>query len=232
MNNTQETLVIRPSWSNKKRKRYILIAILALILLTTSTYFFGYFKGLKDVEGNALWIADLQKNVSELRKSEKELQNKVARLKTNDSVQKTAYKELEKTYEQVDQKNEFLNRRINFYRSMVSPKDGISGVRIHSFKLLESNVKNKVDFEITLIQSITHSSKANVEVMVELYRSKDSASPELVWSHSSNDYSFRYYEIVKGALNYSDGEVDGKFIKLTVTPDGDKNKQLVEWRKV
>jgi len=131
MLNVQEKMVVRPGWSNKKKNLIIFTTLVAVISLVVGMYYHGYSKGIRNVEGHELLISDLQNNISELGVAKKDLQKKLARLEVDRDVQKSAYKELEKTYERVDQNNEYLNRRVNFYRSILTPKDGVSGVRIH-----------------------------------------------------------------------------------------------------
>jgi len=232
MLNMQQKMVVRPDWSSRKRKTIIFMVLLTAISLIVGMYYYGYSKGIRNVEGRELLITDLQNNIADLASAKKDLQKKLTRLEVDRGVQKSAYKDLEKTYERVDQKNEYLNRRVNFYRSILTPKDGVSGVRIHGFKLLKTNDESKLDFELTIIQSIRHDKRANVTVKIELFGEKNSSSSELLWNPETTVYSFRHFEVVTGSLVSSKGDMNDKYIKVTVIPGGDTSKELVEWRKV
>jgi len=232
MNIHSDKMIIRPTWSAKKRNLLILSAVCLLAMLFFLTYYIAYQRGSTHGGDNAFLLSELKKNVSVFKSENKVLKKQVARLESSESINKSAYKALEKTYERVDQKNEFLNRRVNFYRSIISPKDGISGLRIHEFKLLKGVNESSVNFEMTLIQAINHNAQANVEVRVGLYESKDSAEPLTVWNPSNKLYSFRYSEVISGGLVLDKGDVKGKFIKVVVVPDKDNGRQLVEWHKV
>jgi len=219
-----DKMIIRPTWSAKKRNMLILSTLSLLAMLFFLTYYIAYQRGSTHGGDNAFLLSELKKNVSVFKSENKVLKKQVARLESSDSINQSAYKALEKTYERVDQKNEFLNRRVNFYRSIISPKDGVSGLRLHE--------ESSVNFEMTLIQAINHSASANVEVRVGLYESKDSAEPLTVWNPSNKLYSFRYSEVIFGGLVLDKGNVKGKFIKVVVVPDKDNGRQLVEWHKV
>jgi len=227
-----DKLIIRPTWSVQKRNTLILSAVALLALLFFLTYFIAYQRGSTHGGDNAFLLAELKKNISVFKSENKLLKKQVARLEGSDSINQSAYKALESAYERVDQKNEFLNRRVNFYRSIISPKDGVSGLRLHAFKLLRGVGKSSINFEMTLIQAIRHTSNANVEVSVGLYDSEDSAEPLAVWKPGFSSYSFRYSEVIFGNLSLDSDVVKGKFVKVVVIPDNDHEKKLVEWHKV
>ena len=152
-----------------------------------------------------------------------------AKLVQGQNVQQAAYVELEKNYELVDQRNEFLNRRVNFYRSILSPDDGISGVRIHNVNLIEE--QKIIFFEITLIQSINHERDATAKVYVELYEAKEGRKPLASWQADNQNFKFKFFETVEGSV-VSDKNIDNMFLKIIVLPNGDSTKQLVEWHEV
>jgi hypothetical protein len=231
MDSLNEKLVVRRSWSLKKRIGFVFGAVLIVVSAIYGSYFYGYQKGISDIEGASLLIEDLRDNVKLLKAEGKAFNSELTRSNSESDVQKAAYKELEKAYEQLDKKNEFLNRRVNFYRSILSPEDGISGVRVHTVKLLEGANANEVDFELTLIQSVQHEKEAKVAVEVQLFANRRSSEPISSWQSSQKDYSFRYSEIVKGSIKLGENALEG-VIKFTVVPEGDIEKQIVEWHKL
>jgi hypothetical protein len=227
---TEQQLVIRPKRSKKKR---IVVAIFYLIIFLLSvyaTYYLGYKSGTIGNETRIIALAELEEKYSELKQKNAELTFELAKLEQYKEVQKAAYSELEKTYETVEGKNEFLNRRVNFYRSILSPEDGVSGLRVHAVKLTERS-NSKVDFEITLVQSINHERKIKVNILVELFDSKKAADSLDDWKSSSDTLVFSYSKVVRGSLRL-DSSLRNKFVKITVTPENDSSKQLVEWHKI
>ncbi len=226
---TEETLVIRPKRSRKKRLSLMGLYALIFVASIGLMFYLGYQFGNGHGDESSQVIKSLRKEYKELKGQYDDLLANEAKLVQSESVQKSAYSELEKDYELVEQKNEFLNRRVNFYRSILSPEDGVSGVRIHDVSLREE--LNDVYFEIVLIQAINHERKATAKVYVELFNSKRDRKPITSWKAANHDFQFKFSEVVRGALNAKDG-LDGKFLKIIVLPSGDSSKQLVEWHKV
>lgn len=226
---SDEQLVIRPKRSRKSKFLaacfYVLIAVFAISLGT----FLGFRYGANNHDQSARALTVLKKEHRQLQSKYKNILLQEAKLVQGQNVQQAAYIELEKNYELVDQRNEFLNRRVNFYRSILSPVDGISGVRIHDVNLIEE--QKNIFFEITLIQSINHESEATAKVYVELYENKQDRQPLVSWQTDSHDFQFKFFETVQGSLVSEKGFED-MFLKIIVLPSGDSTKQLIEWHEV
>ncbi len=225
----EENLVIRPKRSRKKKIFVATFYSLLFLFAVLVSLYFGYEYGDGEKGRNQIVLSDLKKDHIDLKTKYDALLANEAKLVQSQNVQQSAYAELEKNYELVDQRNEFLNRRVNFYRSILSPDDGISGVRIHDVSLREE--ENDLYFEIILIQSINHVREATAKVYVELFETKQSRKPIVAWKTSSHDFEFKFSEVVRGSLK-AEQDLDGKFLKIIVLPSGDSSKQLVEWHKV
>lgn len=225
----EENLVIRPRRSLKKKLIVAGFYFFIFVIAVIAALYFGYQFGDGKQNRNSQVINSLKQDYDQIKEKYDALLVNEAMLVQTKNVQQSAYVELERTYEIVEQRNEFLNRRVNFYRSILSPKDGVSGIRIHDVSLREET--NNLYFEIVLIQSINHSKEATAEVYVELFETKQSPKPIVRWKTSDHDFKFKFSEIVRGTLRAKQG-LDGKVIKIIVLPEGDSSKQLVEWHKV
>lgn len=224
-----EKLVIRPKRSRKAKFFSVVTYVLILLVAVSLAAYAGFWFGTGDLDRNSIKLDKLQKEHKELSSKHDKLLLEEAKLVQSQNVQQSAYVELEKNYELIDQRNEFLNRRVNFYRSILSPKDGISGVRIHDVSLVEE--KNNIYFEIILIQSINHEREAGARVFVELFETKQDRKPIVAWKAKTHDYKFKFSETISGVLT-SEQSLNGKLLKIIVLPNGDSSKQLVEWHKV
>ncbi len=222
-------LVIRPKRSRKsKLLAAFFYVVIAFFAISSATYLgFRYGSNIHDRSAQA--YADIKQKHKQLKSKYEDLLLQEAKLVQGQNVQQAAYIELEKNYGLVGQRNEFLNRRVNFYRSILSPADGVSGVRIHDVKLIEE--QNNIFFEITLIQSINHDSEATAKVYVELYENKKDRKPLVSWKADNHDFKFKFFETVQGLLVSKKG-FKNMFLKIIVLPRGDSAKQLVEWHEV
>ena len=226
---SEEQLVIRPRRSRKTKLLVTCFYVLIALFVTSLTTFAGFRYGANNHDQSSRALAALKKEHKQLRSKYKNILLQEAKLVQGQNVQQAAYIELEKNYELVDQRNEFLNRRVNFYRSILSPVDGISGVRIHDVNLIEE--QKNIFFEITLIQSINHDSEATAKVYVELYKSKQDRQPLVSWQADNHSFQFKFSETVQGSL-VSEKGFEEMFLKIIVLPNGDSTKQLVEWHEV
>ena len=227
--NSNEQLVIRPKRSRKSKILIASIYLIVFLFAIGSATYLGFRYGANIYDLSARSLADLKESHKQLKSNYEELLLQEAKLVQGQNVQQAAYIELEKIYELVDQRNEFLNRRVNFYRSILSPDDGISGVRIHNVNLIEE--QKTIFFEITLIQSINHERDATAKVYVELYETKEGRKPLARWQADNQNFKFKFFETVEGSV-VSDKNIDNMFLKIIVLPNGDSTKQLVEWHEV
>lgn len=226
---SNEQLVIRPKRSRKTKSLVLSFYCVLSLIVMSLVFYAGLSVGSGEQSRSAKKLEVLQKKFTKLSDKHSSLLEQEAKLTQTQNVQQAAYVELEKNYELVDQRNEFLNRRVNFYRSILSPDDGVSGVRIHDVSLIEEG--DSIYFEVVLIQSINHSSRASAKVFVELFETKQSRQPIAAWKTENHNFQFKFSETVRGSLE-SEKELDGMFLKIKVLPNGDSAKQLVEWHGV
>lgn len=224
-------LSIRPKLSRDKKLMMLSVGIVSLAALLFSSYRIGYRKANFDSVENGSYIVRLEKRQNELENKVKSLSQELAVAQRKVQVQKSAYNEMNRSYSRVDEKNEYLNRRVNFYRSIISPEDGRSGVKIHDVRstlLPDGNL----NLELVLIQSIDHVANANVYVKIELHDKKKSKSGLQVWPKSGlKKVKFRLSESLNVQFPVGDSE-KSRVLKIVALPNNDPEKQLVEWHEI
>ncbi len=224
-------LSIKPKWSTDKKITVTLLVLVSLVLLSFGSYWLGYTRSSEYDEEQRNTIKVLSADLKKTNVANRKLTQELATAQRQVQVEQEAYKEINKAYKKVEQKNEVLSRRVNFYRSIVSPEDGTSGVKIHDIrsKRLEGG---QVEFELTLIQSINHEKQAKVNVVVELYESKQAKKSLSRWPDSNSKVlQFRSSDVVKGALKMPE-QKPGMVLKIIARPDNNVSKQLVEWHEL
>jgi len=226
---------IRPKLSRDKIVALISVAVVTVAALLFGSYKIGYRQANFDAAENGSYIVRLEKQLRESENKGKSLTQELAVAQRKVQVQKSAYDEITSSYSRVDEKNEYLNRRVNFYRSIISPKDGRSGVKIHDVRSTLSD-NGDLNLEVVLIQSIDHVRDADVHVKIEMHDSKKSKSGRHVWPESGTEVvSFRLSETLN--INFKvdandDGGKTKRLLKIVALPDNDPEKQLVEWHEI
>ena len=222
---------IRPKWSRDKKIVVIGASILTAIGLLFGSYKVGYRKANFDSVEHGSYITRLERELSSVESKAKELQRKLAVAQRDSQVQEAAYGEINKTYQKVDDKNEELNRKLNFYRSIISPEDGRSGVKIHDVRTT-LDAKGQLGFEVVMIQSIDHSSSKNVSILIELMESKKARSNIQQWpANGRKVINLRYSDVLSGFFENVQIKSD-MVLKITARPNGRVDKQLVEWHEL
>ncbi len=224
-------LSIKPKLSKDKIVVMISVALLTVAALLFGSYKMGYRQANFDAAENGSYIVRLEKQLGKSQNDAKSLTQQLAMAQRKEQVQKSAYDEITGSYERVDEKNEYLNRRVNFYRSIISPKDGRSGVKIHDVRsTLAAN--GELNLEVVLIQSIDHVRDANVHVKIEMHESKKSKSGKHVWPNLGTEaVSFRLSETLNIKFPVADSD-SKRILKIVALPDNDPEKQLVEWHEI
>lgn len=222
---------IRPKWSRDRKIAVISISVLTAVGLLFGSFKAGYRKANFDSVEHGSYITRLEKELSITKSKAKDARKKRAVAERDSQVQKAAYAEINKTYQKVDDQNEELNRKLDFYRSIITPEDGTSGVKIHDVRTT-LDADGKLGFEVVMIQSIDHSSSKNVTILIELKKSKRTSDIIKKWPISGRKtIKFRHSNIVKGIFQNVEIK-SGMVLKITARPDGRADKQLVEWHEL
>ena len=222
---------IRPKWSRDKKITVISLSIVTAVGLLVGSFKAGYRKANFDSTEHGSYIVRLERKLLSVESRAKQLQKKLAVAQRDSQVQQAAYGEINKTYQKVDDKNEELNRKLDFYRSIISPEDGRSGVKIHDVRTtLDAN--GQLGFEVVMIQSIDHSDSKDVSILIELLESKKSKSSLQKWPASGEKMiNLRYSDVVNGSFENVQIKSD-MVLKITAKPNGRIDKQLVEWHEL
>ena len=231
LRNSTNEILIRPKWSRDKKITVISVSIITAVGLLLGSYKVGYRKANFDSAEHGSYIYRLEKKLSSVESQAKQLQKKLAVAQRDSQVQQAAYGEINKTYQKVDDKNEELNRKLNFYRSIISPEDGRSGVKIHDISTT-LDADGRLGFEVVMIQSIDHSSSQNVAILIELMESKKARNNIQQWPKSGQKMiDLRYSDVINGV--FKDVQIKSDMVlKITARPNGRVDKQLVEWHEL
>ena len=226
-------LLIRPRMSARQR---VAMAFVVIAIVVTTLYV-TYKMGVDSVEANFInnetRIVELEEEVAGLEKLNKQLHTDLALAERQNQIQAQAYKEVSDAYAGIAEKNEFLNRRLDFYRSIISPEDGKAGVKIHDFKVKRSNDESKLIFDLTIVQSIRHNINVRADVVVKAYLADDKQNPVAVWpEQEKKSVSFKYYEKISGELavpGFDQQMAEKLELKVDIKIRGGNGGDVVEW---
>lgn len=180
----------------------ILIAIgVALLLGAYLTFEFGRLQADYN-------ILDRLAEKREFTAEKKRLQNDVSRLKqeiallqTEDKIEQEAYKTVELSLSELQQKIQEQSEAIAFYRGIVSPEDGRRGLQVQDLRLTQGADERHYHLRVVLVQVMQHdrSVKGEVDFSVEGAHNGVATTYSLKQllpegGSSSWPFSFRYFQ--------------------------------------
>lgn len=141
-----------------------------------------------------------------------ELHQEVALLETHRNVDRIAYKDVEKNLLTLQAKIQEQRDAIAFYRGIVSPTDGNSGLRVQDLKLTRGKVEREFNVRIVLVQAMKHDRKVSGDVNLSVEGSQDGVETSYTFAQliAAGEekrwvYSFRYFQNFDRQLVLPDG---------------------------
>lgn len=140
------------------------------------------------------------------------LKQEVVLLETHRDMDREAYKVVEQSLTNLQVKIQEQKDAIAFYRGIVSPQDGKSGLRVQDLHLKRGNEEHEYLLRVVLVQSKQHDLKVSGKVNLSIegreggveksysYAELQSESAEKEWA-----YSFRYFQDFDRTLMLPEG---------------------------
>lgn len=140
------------------------------------------------------------------------LKQEVALLETHREIDREAYKEVEGSLASLQAKIQEQRDAIAFYRGIVSPADGKSGLRVQDLKLTRGNAEREFNLRLVLVQAMQHDRKVSGDVNLSVQGNQDGVETvytltELNPAESEKGwpFSFRYFQDFNRQLVLPDG---------------------------
>ncbi len=183
-----------PAWT------YAFAALLALGALYLSFELGRYRSGYsildhrRETSGLAGRLAAEQGRSAELRRQ-------LAIVETAADIDRATYAQVESTLGDLQAQIQAQEEELVFYRGIVSPQDGIAGLRIQSLEVLPSDGEGRYLLRLLLVQAIQHSRRVSGAVKLQLEGTQngeavtfDVAELALPGESYDMDYEFRYFQ--------------------------------------
>jgi hypothetical protein len=192
--------------------RWLAVAAAALAVLAAAyAYHRGRVSAGLDVAEVAIERRELAGKVARLEQENAELSEKVAELEMARRLDREAYGQVERTLGELQSQLSRQGDDLAFYRSIVSPEDGVQGLRIQRFEIQSGGGPREVVLKLTLIQAMRHESVASGLAQVVLHGMQGDKPArhtvgELIGRPRAQlPFSFRYFQTVEQAFTLPDG---------------------------
>jgi len=141
-----------------------------------------------------------------------ELKQEIALLETNLEVDRESYREVEAGLAGLQAKIQEQRDAIAFYRGIVSPSDGNSGLRVQDLKLTRGKAEREFNVRLVLVQAMKHDRKVSGDVSLSVEGSQNGVDTTYALEQLIPDtantawvFSFRYFQDFDRQLVLPDG---------------------------
>jgi Family of unknown function (DUF6776) len=206
----------------------IVLAVVAALGL----FEFGRREGGYDTLAAQAEQRTLQTHITELTSENDELRQKIALLETSRGVDKEAYGQVEGTLADLQRQLQEQREELDFYRTIVTPSDGVSGLRIQELSLNVGTQASAFRLRLVLVQAAQHDQVISgvVNLSVDGAQGGKPVSYELKRLVSDSEpvpmaFSFKYFQSLERELLLPAGFVPER-VNVEVTPSGRQAKAI------
>lgn len=170
-----------------------------------------------------------------------ELQRRQAILETSGEIDAETYAAVEAELKDLQARIQGLEEELAFYRGIVSPGDGVAGLRIQSVEVFRAAAVDRFLLRLLLVQSIVHNDRVTGTVRLALVGTMDGAPATLGLGELAAEsgiteipYGFRYFQSIEQELSLPTGFAADE-IEIEIwprEPRGDTVTQVFPWAEI
>ena len=187
--------------------------VVALIVMIGYLVFeFGRITAGYDIVDAAKDRQAYEERIMELDDEIAQLKQEVALLETHREIDRAAYKEVEGSLMSLQAKIQEQRDAIAFYRGIVSPADGKSGLRVQDLTVTRGKAEREFNLRLVLVQAMQHHRKVSGDVNLSVQGSQDGVETvytlkQLIPADADQGwaFSFRYFQDFDRQLVLPDG---------------------------
>ena len=185
--------------------------VLVVLLCSVFAYHRGQLAAGVDAAALALERREASTKAARLEEENARLNAKVAELEMARQLDREAYGQVEKTLGDLQSQLSRQGDDLAFYRSIVSPEDGVQGLRIHRFEVQPGANAGEYQLKLTLIQSMRHESVAAGLAQLVIHGmqgerpARHTVGELLGRPQAQLPFSFRYFQTIEQAVALPEG---------------------------
>jgi hypothetical protein len=186
-------------------------AALFAVLLAAYAYHRGQVAGGHDAAQMLIDRRELNAKAERLEEQNAALNARVAELEMSRKLDREAYGEVGKSLGELQSQLSRQSDDLAFYRSIVSPADGVQGLRIQRFEVAPGAAPREYVLKVTLIQAMRHESMASGLAQVVVHGmqgdspARYSVGELLGRPKAQLPFSFRYFQTIEQAVTLPEG---------------------------
>jgi len=186
-------------------------------------------------------VAALKEQIAQQRATADDLRRQIAIFETSRRIDQETYSQIQANLADLQARIQSQEEELMVYRGIVSPQDGVSGLRIQSLSVVPADGERHFVVRLVLVQAIVHSRRVSGTVKLTLEGVQDGRmtaldAADLVPDKAVYDmaYEFRYFQGLESELILPVGFEPGRF-RVEIAPNdphAEKVQQSFEWSDV
>lgn len=170
-----------------------------------------------------------------------ELERQTAILETSRSIDQETYSSVETNLGELQARIQEQEEELAFYRGIVSPGDGVAGLRIQNVEVVPGEDETTHTLRVLLVQAIVHNDRVTGSVRATIRGELNGEPTELgldelgIESHATDiPYGFRYFQTLEVGIGLPEGLVPTE-VEIQVWPRSPRGETIVEsfpWAEV
>ena len=132
------------------------VALLVAIIGGYQLYKLGLVQGGYKQASARQSRSELTARVNNLEEENAELRSQLALFEASREVDRVAYGQVEDSLADLQDEIQKQREDLGFYKGIVSPEDGVSGLRIQSFRIRQGGDQNRYRVRLVLVQAMKH----------------------------------------------------------------------------
>lgn len=225
-------------------RRPLLIAGLAAVLIPAAAYLFfelGRYQAGYSMLDRQREVDEFVRVTAEQASTIDELKRQLAILETSRDIDRETYAQLELSLTDLEVKMQAQEEELAFYRGIISPPDGVAGLRIQSLEIVPANGQQRYTLRLVLMQAIVQSRSVAGVVRVRVGGSRDGEAVDLALEDLAEAegeaelaYGFRYFQGLEQEFRLPEG-FEPETVEVEVRPGEPRGEPLTrtfQWAAV
>ncbi|NND59449.1 MAG: hypothetical protein HKN49_04200 [Gammaproteobacteria bacterium] len=217
-------LVVKPHRPRRARVVWLTLS-LAAVLGGFILYEYGQYRGGFNQRAADQQAAALNARIVALNTENDRLRQRIATLETSLQVDHEAYDKVENTLADLQAEIQAQREELAFYRGIVSPPDGATGLQIREMELTEGPQASLYRVRLVLVQASRHDRRVSGVVSLSVEGARNGAPVTYSLADLSPGdntplgFSFRYFQDLEQELVLPEGFVPDR-VNVEVSPRG------------
>jgi hypothetical protein len=185
-----------------RRRAFMIGAVVGLVVLLFAVFEWGRYSSGFSKYAEMQHRRELAATIDGLEKENEKLRQAVAAAELARDVEGKAYADVEKNLSDLQAQVLKHREELTFYRGIVSPEDGIGGLRIQRFQVLPGGADQHYRLRLVLVQSMRQDAVVSGSVSIQIEGVRDNKPLQLELAQASSEqkadsqvpFRFRYFQ--------------------------------------